>query len=64
MVVAALTTDRGRLDYWRCAFEAYAFTVADSRGPVVVKMPLDELRVGEDRGRLDYWRVRKSEPAV
>lgn len=43
----------------REAAEAYAATIAESRGAVVVKMPLDELRVGEDRGRLDYWGVRK-----
>jgi len=39
----------------RDAAEAYAKTIASCREPIVVALPLAELRVGEDRGRLDYW---------
>jgi hypothetical protein len=39
----------------REAAEAYAAGIAPAREPIVVAMPLDELRVGEERGRLDYW---------
>lgn len=34
---------------------AYAKSIAAAREPLVVKVSLGELRVGEDRGRLDYW---------
>jgi hypothetical protein len=40
----------------REAAEAYAATIASSRDPIVVALPLSELRVGEDRGRLGYWK--------
>jgi len=40
----------------REAAEAYASTIASCRAPIVVRLPIDELRVGEERGTLDYWK--------
>lgn len=40
----------------REAAEVYAATIASCREPIVVLLPISELRVGEDRGRLEYWR--------
>lgn len=40
----------------REAAEAYAAGISRYREPIVTKLPISELRVGEERGQLDYWR--------
>lgn len=39
--------------------ELYASAIARSREPIVIELPLTELRVGEARGTLEYWQPRR-----
>jgi hypothetical protein len=40
----------------REAAEAYAAGISRYREPIVTKLPISELRIGEERGQLDYWK--------
>lgn len=43
--------------------ELYASAIARSREPIVLPLPLTELRVGEARGTLEYWRPSRPDGA-